>query len=181
LTSSDRIVNKRMAIHESDDSAWTYRLEDGICVDSMALLTAERFGLPSSVIERAKKLSEFIPGKVTGKLINDSSRGTSKKKQSNGDEINGSTLANEISFSEIASIAEELTLQPSYSIPPRFLPPASLDGKSSVYVLKLDMEPPLYYVGETDNFRNRIEQHRSKGGGKWLNLSAVVLPAEAEG
>lgn len=60
----DRIVTKRIKIdrdEESDTYQWTHKLEDGRCTDSMALVTAERFGLPEHIIKRAKELTEFIP------------------------------------------------------------------------------------------------------------------------
>ena len=77
---------------------------------------------------------------------------------------------------DVASLAERMTLQKCLSIPPKFMPPAYLEGKSSVYVIELDDAPPRYYVGETDNFRRRIQQHRAKGG-EWSNLAAIVLQA----
>jgi DNA mismatch repair ATPase MutS len=36
---------------------WTYLLEDGECLDSLALETARRYGLPSALISRAEELS----------------------------------------------------------------------------------------------------------------------------
>ena len=179
LISSNKITNKRMAIREDEDpskSRWTYRLEDGICTDSMALITAERFGLPTSVIERAKELSAFIPEPANGNFTNTTTTDTAGGNARRNNVAETSAPPKGLTLADVARLAEELTLQTSYSIPPRFMPPAALDGKSSVYILRLDTEPPLYYVGETDNFRNRIEQHRSKRG-MWTNLSAIVLPA----
>ncbi|MGK3758704.1 MAG: hypothetical protein ACI8RD_011021, partial [Bacillariaceae sp.] len=59
-----RIVTKRIKIvHDEKDGSyeWTHKLEDGICTDSMALVTAERFGLPEEIIRRAEELTQFIP------------------------------------------------------------------------------------------------------------------------
>ncbi len=62
-----RIVTKRIKIDRSEgkDGAtnyeWTHKLEDGMCKDSMALVTAERFGLPDEIISRARELTTFIP------------------------------------------------------------------------------------------------------------------------
>ena len=64
-----RIVTKRIQIDSSEDKngvinyEWTHKLEDGVCKDSMALVTAERFGLPDEIISRARELTAFIPGK----------------------------------------------------------------------------------------------------------------------
>jgi hypothetical protein len=65
----DRIVTKRIKIDRSEDKngvinyEWTHKLEDGVCKDSMALVTAERFGLPDEIIARARELTAFIPEK----------------------------------------------------------------------------------------------------------------------
>ena len=173
LRCRDRIVNKRMAIHERDrrggelsQYCWTYRLEDGVCRDSMALVTAKRFGLPRHVIDRAEELSQFLSDPGNSAKSQPSLTVNSDAKQSK----------NQARLLDIARLAEKITEQRSYSVPPKWNPPASLDGKSSVYVLELDIYPPLYYVGETDHLRRRIEQHRAKGG-MWTNLSAIVPPA----
>jgi len=62
-----RIVTKRIKIDRSEakngftNYEWTHKLEDGMCKDSMALVTAERFGLPDEIISRAKELTTFMP------------------------------------------------------------------------------------------------------------------------
>jgi hypothetical protein len=174
LQGNDRIVTKRMAIRKPDENVtkslnqwWTYRLEDGVCTDSMALVTAERFGLPSHIIQRAEELSQF--------LVDPANRSTGPDTPicSVADSNGISKLGK---LPEIASLVEEVTEQQSFPVPPRWNPPASLDGKSSVYILALDVDPPQFYVGETDCFRLRIQQHRAKGG-MWSNLSAIVLTA----
>lgn len=69
-----RIVTKRIKIvHDEKDGSyeWTHKLEDGICTDSMALVTAERFGLPEEIIRRAEELTQFIPER-TNTTVKDS-------------------------------------------------------------------------------------------------------------
>ena len=36
---------------------WTYKMEDGICTQSHALVTAARFGLPADILSRAEALA----------------------------------------------------------------------------------------------------------------------------
>ena len=56
LKGQDRITRKRMVTEQ--DFHWTYRMEDGVCRDSLALVTAARFGLPETIIRRAAAFSE---------------------------------------------------------------------------------------------------------------------------
>lgn len=158
----DYLVCKRMALDGDSSSLcrWTYKLEDGICTDSMALATAAHFGLPATVIQRAKELADVD---VTG---GDSALSTNN------------VQTDVLHLQDIAYIAEEVTQQASIVIPPAYHPPASLDGSSAVYIMELDTTPRKYYVGETDDIRSRIRQHRMKGG-IWSNLSAIVVPAPA--
>jgi hypothetical protein len=122
----------------------------------MALVTAEQFGLPEEVIERAKALSNdasktcratVSPAETTGDLIPDS---------------------------QIVQIVEEITAQNIISIPAYWNVPAYFDGISSVYVLELSTSPPSFYIGESDTLQNRIKQHRAKGG-PWAGLKAVAV------
>jgi hypothetical protein len=43
---------------------WTYQLEDGICEDSMALVTAENYAIPSTILDRAKQLMNFYDRQI---------------------------------------------------------------------------------------------------------------------
>ena len=59
-SASDRIKHKRMVFTEdpnADDAysgfEWTYKMEDGTCTQSHALVTAARFGLPAQILGRA--------------------------------------------------------------------------------------------------------------------------------
>jgi len=53
-----RIIRKRMTVEETGgggggDVEWTYRLVDRVCTDSMAFVTAARFGVPDAIVARA--------------------------------------------------------------------------------------------------------------------------------
>lgn len=160
----DRITMKRMAIddremQEKDNvGMWKYTLEDGICLDSMALVTAKHFGLPKSVIERANKFQVTVPSLDPKYSMVSSSNLTEK------DNLD----------LQIALMVKDVTEKTSISIPVNWNVPASFDGCSSVYVLKISSNPSKFYVGESDNLRRRIQQHRSKGK-SWYNLEAVAV------
>ena len=160
---SDRIRKKRMAIRDDeqiDDRRWTYQMEDGVCTDSMALVTARQFGVPESVTDRAEAFSVLVPALKASST----SRGTE----------DGNSRARIRSIVESIAGAHRVkieTIQPTWQVPPSF------EGKSALYILELDEEPPQYYIGQSDNFRQRLQTHRRKKG-KWSNLTvfAFVVP-----
>jgi DNA mismatch repair ATPase MutS len=197
LRRRDLIVCKRMAIlhdknddqYDADSYEWTYRLEDGVCTDSLALVTAERFGLPEEIIQRADELEKYLPARQE-KMITNLLEETSYNQH---DEtkleftISGSTrlereynikqrVEKEFRFKEAVDIASGLTGASPVNIPPRWLPPPSWSNKSCLYLLELAKDPPIYYVGETDSLSQRLQEHRKKGG-PWKQSRAVAFPA----
>ena len=134
----------------------------------MALVTAEKFGIPSHVIRRAEALSVYLPS--TSPVV---SRGTPTIDNPYAELIGAFQPS---SLPDVMQVVEETTGRRALQVSPGWSVPATYDGKSAVYVLKLDSEPRRYYVGETDNLRKRLEQHRSKGG-IWNKLEAFVIPA----
>eukprot|EP00536_Pseudo-nitzschia_multiseries_P003783 jgi/Psemu1/186574/e_gw1.59.102.1 len=170
----DRIVTKRIRIDRGNDGdgssyAWTHKLEDGRCTDSMALVTAERFGLPEEILRRAEELTQFIPQRTATDF--DSCERTDEDPQSRKPDRDSRLVPSSSSASSV-------------EIPPRHIPPASLANRSCLYVLQLvppalssSSPPPAirYYVGETDSIAKRLSQHRKKGGA-WSRCKAVVFP-----
>jgi MutS domain V len=220
LKGSDRIKTKRMAIHDelqdhmsvegSIPYNWTYRLEDGVCRDSMALITAAKFGLPAEVLHRAETLGSYLPEAIANSSDDDSINGVASWPLNGAQEVNGDRngLAMAMNSAEIAqSVLQDVTGQQLATIPAQWnVPPALAEGTSCVYMLQLDdhaEEQPRFYVGEvsssrvrilglfgcddcslpplflsqTDNLRQRIQQHRKKKGGGWKHASALVVQA----
>ena len=188
LKRKDRILTKRMAIEESDDGnyEWTYRMEDGTCTNSLALVTAARFGLPEEIIRRAEELADFLPDRIW------SNYSEPEQDISNSDvgndatpppimqsQQNGKKEEYERDFVRATTLAEELTGQSSITIPPKWNPPASFGNKSCVYILELANDPPRYYVGETDSLSRRLQQHRRRGVA-WSRCRAVALPVPSK-
>lgn len=173
---SDRIQKKRMAIHDSDHDdiyKWTYRLEDGVCTDSMALVTAKQFGVPESVLERAEAFWKDRPA-----------LSATDSAQVTPDEPDATVLDTEAlrTRAQVIRIAERIIGQQGVLVAPKWEAPPYVEGMSTVYVLELDETPSRYYIGETDNFRQRLQTHRRKKG-KWSNLTAIVylVPEEEAG
>lgn len=187
LDHRDRIINKRLAIEEQEGSyEWTYLLEDGVCKDSLALVTATRFGLPEAIIRRAEELAAFLP--APSNFVNDMD---AKQRQNTmvftsseetlptgRDETQSweKQQHEELSFQRAVALAEDLTGQVSIPIPPRWNPPPALcNNQSCVYIIELNASPPKYYVGETDSLSQRLKKHRSKGE-LWSASRAVAMP-----
>ena len=155
---SDRIITKRM-IYTSDPTAvdtytgieWTYKMDDGICTDSHALVTAAKFGLPVEVLNRAEALALHLDANIEEVGTYDETKASL--------EING-----RLGLMDAARVAKEIIGDEcnAVQIPPRWMPPPSLEGSSCLYVLEIGTNPPSLYVGETDALANRMAQHRKK-------------------
>jgi predicted GIY-YIG superfamily endonuclease len=167
LQSENRLVQKRMAIHEQsfdgEEYTWTYRLEDGVCTDSLALITAKKFGIPVNILKRAKDLSAFLPSSDDPKVAE---KGTMVRHSY--PECNPTP--------NISSLLETTSGQRVVEVAPGWSIPAAYNGKSAVYILKLHTNPTRYYIGESDNIRTRIERHRSKGE-SYRNAVAFICVA----
>lgn len=184
-----RLRTKRMAINESalGDEAqsygWTYKLEDGVCTNSLALKTAERFGLSKHILNRAEAFSDIVTdvGIISSSAID---RDDLVALAANGQ----SRVASKESIDEnlakglpvISNFLEGIIKTKVFQIPSLYLPPAQLAGSSCVYVLEL--KPPArsssaFYVGQTAHLPTRISQHRKKGK-HWKNFDAIAIPIE---
>jgi hypothetical protein len=131
---------------------------------SLALLTASKFGLPESIIKRASELSKFWDSN------------SSEHMESVVNMIDRSPVMNDIQYA--TSILEETVGKgPIIYIPPSYMSPPSLEGKSCVYILQIgdsNTSSMRYYVGETDSLARRLSDHRSKGK-DWSALKAIAI------
>ena len=93
----------------------------------MALLTASKFGLPESIIKRARELSKYCETEPTE---DDNSLHRSV--------INYSSNPNN-NFHHARTILEEIDGNGSIGIqiPPLYMPPPSFEGTSCVYILQI--------------------------------------------
>jgi len=176
-----RLRKKRMAIERDDESGqlkWTYTLEDGVCTNSLALLTAAKFGLPESILKRAEELSECWD---SNDHPNEKPAGVN-----HSNDVDHSSCVHSIQHA--ITILEETvgtSSSGSIQIPPSYMSPPSLEGTSCVYILQIGDgqegtdKKPRYYVGETDSLSRRLTKHRSKGK-DWSSSMAVAIRVESK-
>jgi len=210
LRSRDRIITKQMAIsrgttkeNDKDDTTyeWTYRLEDGVCHDSLATVTARRFGLPDDIIQRADELGLYLSSSHVEDIstpdvetavedLSIENEIQEEEEDQGSDVVVQKRLLELTNFKDVLTLAQESTNLPVIMIPRKANPPPALTNKSCVYVLELACQPPRYYVGETDAIVQRLRNHRSKGsssssggGGRdvsWSNCRAGVIPVSSK-
>ena len=211
----DRIQCKRMAIqvkhedqehvsYQDEDFECTFKLENGVCTESLAMATAAKFGLPKNILRRAKELAVTaldVPSKAPDFLRSEECNEALYKKldkcndKKGYDEItkrSGLTSRKQLSLDDITHVAEGIINSKFdvVQIPPTWLPPSSLEGRSCVYVLEIKIQKQKididdhnfqsssqFYVGETDLLSQRLKQHRAKGK-NWASLSAIVIPVK---
>lgn len=155
-----------MAISEDSDGQfkWTYTLEDGVCTNSLALVTAAKFGLPDSILKRAQELSSHWDTDGGSKSVS----------------IKPRLASEDNNLQRAMHILEDVAGQnESAHIPPSFMPPPSFEGTACVYILQIGNESSglRYYVGETDSLSKRLLQHRAKGK-EWSSLNAIAIQIE---
>jgi len=171
---------------------WTYQLEDGRCVDSMAWFTARKYGIPEAILERARVLGgEFDQacrggGRVGGR---EGWRGECRTLEG-AEEVLTDILQRFYSSSSSSSSSLPPSLPPFLRVPSGFDPSSSLEGNACLYILFLPSSPssplpPSFYVGETNSARQRLAQHRARfdgrrEGGREKGLEAVVIPLSSK-
>eukprot|EP00934_Nitzschia_sp_Nitz4_P009256 Nitzschia sp. Nitz4//scaffold27_size158506//76952//80746//NITZ4_002602-RA/size158506-processed-gene-0.266-mRNA-1//-1//CDS//3329545494//9246//frame0 len=175
LTTDNPVITKQMAISQEPDPSipdsksirWTYKLDDGVCNDSLAMMTASRFGLPLEIIQRANELESYLPNQTYFEANFVSRNEETNMKAAEKVDANSK-------FQEAVALASELVGQSPNTIPARCSPPPALANKSCVYILGLQSNPPRFYVGETDDLFQRLRTHRSKGGA-WAKSQGVAF------
>ncbi|XP_021731755.1 DNA mismatch repair protein MSH1, mitochondrial-like [Chenopodium quinoa] len=183
-------VNKAMSAEFVDGQTIpTWKLVDGICKESLAFETAQREGVPETLVKRAEELylsvyANEMPLKYdksdcfgSTAIVNNANEArcdmsTSFSNLNLATQVE--TLKREV-YNAVTAIcqkklAELHKLADSSQIPEincifiaaKEQPPPSTIGASSVYVM-LRPDKKLY-VGETDDLQGRVQAHRLKDG-----------------
>jgi hypothetical protein len=138
---------------------WNYHLEDGRCMDSMALVTAKKYGLGADIIQRAQELAQqfdtlcrndtlsaelravaHAEDEQQQRLVDAQERSTEEHTvQSWADEERPAGRRYNLN-SDVAPILRSLAGDGAGAvqiIPAAWDPPVGLEGSSCVYVLQL--------------------------------------------
>ncbi|KAK7393123.1 hypothetical protein VNO78_21577 [Psophocarpus tetragonolobus] len=179
-----------------------WKLTDGVCKESLAFETAMRERMPEPIIRRA----EFVYQSVYAKELFSAENFPNDERFStylSVNNLNGTCLderfllgANQMDVlreeveSAVTVICQDHIMeQNSKKIPlqltetkcllirPRELPPPSVVGSSSVYVMfRPDKK---LYVGETDDLEGRVRAHRSKDGMHDASFLYFLVPGKS--
>ncbi|XP_023733888.1 DNA mismatch repair protein MSH1, mitochondrial isoform X1 [Lactuca sativa] len=146
----------------------TWKLTNGICRESLAFETAQREGVPETIIQRAQQLyaSVYTHNKTYNDTIQESSQESTSFVSSivneSTDQMEKVLKDLEKAVSLICKKSKSEVLIRCVVIAPRKQPPPSVIGASSVYVI---IRPDnRLYVGETDDLEGRVRAHRGKPG-----------------
>lgn len=179
-----RLGRRRMALNETrlGDRAhsygWSYKIEEGVCTESLALNTAERFGLSQDILKRAETFLELVSDIEIG-CSSSRDQGENNTSRTAGVKKNvGEVKEMCEGLPAISRFLEDVADAKVFNIPRQHLPPAQLARSPCVYVLQLeDGIDHRYYVGQTTNLSNRIRQHRQKGS-QWKASDAIAISVE---
>lgn len=186
---TSKTVNKAMSAEFVDGhTVPTWKLVDGICKESLAFETAQREGVPETLVKRAEELYLYVyANEIPLKDLKPNCSGSNAILDNSNDArcdmstfsnlnlaTKTDTLRKEV-LSAVTAICQKKLVEvykmaESSQIPEinfifvaaREQPPPSTIGASSVYVMLRPDEK--LYVGETDDLQGRVQAHRSKDG-----------------
>ena len=157
--------------------AWTYTLEDGVCRESLAVVTAREYGIPEDLLARAEALALHYDGRPGGPAAAGGAEG-----EPGGAAASGARPEGAAALLGAAVEAAERMLGGTFSLVPEgFDAPPALEGLSCVYVIaaREPGRPAALYVGETDAMQQRLGQHRAAMARRGLvevSCAAVGMP-----
>ncbi|GJN27102.1 hypothetical protein PR202_gb15092 [Eleusine coracana subsp. coracana] len=180
----------------------TWRLNDGICRESLAFQTARREGMPDLIIRRAEELYlAMSTNKQSASMVHTKTSKTScsadgfiEKPGSLRNRLELPHGAFELLQKEVESTVlmickkklldlydrqniSEIVEVACVSVGAREQPPPSTVGRSSIYVI-IRSDSKLY-VGQTDDLVGRLRAHRLKEGMQDATILYIVVPGKS--
>ena len=192
--SKRRIKKKKMGDGEvggegggdKKDDMWSYKLEDGTCENSRALVTAKRFGLDDEIIDRARELAEEFENLADDGKLRRGEIEKGKGKPTSTSTSTSTSTPKEFTLKKALKLASWVVYGNDNSdnntgfvvVKPKYIPPPSLEGKCCVYLLSIkknDAAPTRFYVGESESFASRLGQHRATYGIDRVEAAAISV------
>ncbi|PKA56534.1 DNA mismatch repair protein MSH1, mitochondrial [Apostasia shenzhenica] len=186
------IMQKAMGIEVvNGDIKPTWKLIDGVCAESLAFQTAQKEGLPESVVKRAEELYLSVSTKNLQAKSNEVYQKFDVKElveDSDSLKTNDELLkevrstVNVICQRKLMELHEHKTRSEfpgvlCFTVGTREQPPPSTVGNSCVYVIfRPDKK---LYVGQTDDLLGRVHSHRSKEGMEDAEFLYVIVPGKS--
>eukprot|EP01043_Picozoa_sp_COSAG02_P029840 COSAG02_NODE_1876_length_10570_cov_3.717887_2_plen_636_part_00 len=179
---------------------WTYRVRAGQADSSLALDAARHFDVPASIIDRAHALlatSETMRQRSQGIPTAHAAEPSScadtlsidRSTRSSASDGEDSVVVNreqqsDLCYSDLV-VAELSRLRGSdghrvKSVLPQWLPPPRDRMLSVVYALRLPAPDGRWYVGETDDVSERIQEHRRSSVKRNATFHYVAVPNKSE-
>ncbi len=140
------LKNIRLIKMLCDADVATYKVVDGVDLNSSAFYTATQVGVDAEIVARAEEIAKSYEHFVDGNSQNLSKKIPDLKE-----------ILAEITTSEIAKIK---TLNENET------PPLNDIGHSIVYILRTKNN--FHYAGETDNFLHRVVAHRANNNCEFI-------------
>ncbi|KAK9666439.1 hypothetical protein RND81_14G185100 [Saponaria officinalis] len=168
----------------------TWKLVDGICKESLAFETAQREGVPETVVKRAGELyhsayANDMPSEVTEPqdvTCNDDPFGITEASKTDilrRDVQSAVTAICQKKLMELHKLTDPSKVPQIkfIRIGAREQPPPSTIGASSVYVM---LRPDnRLYVGETDDLQSRVKSHRAKDGMQSATFLSFIVQGKS--
>ncbi|KAF4672958.1 hypothetical protein FOL46_008107 [Perkinsus olseni] len=147
----------------------TYKIEPGVCSNSMGIYTASQTGLPASMVSRAMQLRRLLADERTVEQL----LGLPEKPA-------------EVDLGQaLLAVSSQDHVDTLLHLSPDSMPPPVYQASSVVYILALstcdDEAVREYYVGETENLSQRLEQHRRRFEGSHVISAIDCILARGKG
>ncbi len=141
-----KLENVRLIKMHCDGDIPTYKVEEGVDLNSSAFYTASKVGVDAQIVARAEEIAKGFAQGFDSLIIKSSDNSAKNNSEDHIKELLAATVKSEIS--SVRNLKENEI-------------PALTDiGHSIIYIIKT--ENNFFYAGETDNFLQRVEAHRNR-------------------
>ncbi len=162
-----KLENIRLIKMLCDGDIPSYKVGEGVDLNSSAFYTALQVGVDRTIIARAEEIArsyEHFAGSNARNIL--------------ADDCISHFLHSPISvIKEMLATVSKSDLAQVKSLGENEIPPLNIIGCSIVYILKT--ENNFFYAGESDNFLSRVEAHRSRNKCEFFYVSIAGGKSQA--